>query len=68
MSEEKELEQFKEQFIKGYINLYLDRLLDLRNALRSAKSFDEVHILMKKEQEFIRAEFGKEEEDATTTK
>jgi len=58
MSEEKDLEQFKQQFVEGYIDPYFDRLLDLRNAIKKAESFDEIRDLMEKEQDFLRREFG----------
>jgi len=58
MSEEKELEQFKQEFIQGYVDTYLDRLLDLRNKVKVATSFDEIRTLMEKEQEFLCNEFG----------
>ena len=74
MNEEKELVQFKEEFVKGYVDPYLDRLLDLRNAIQSAESYDEIRGLMEREQEFIKAEFGivklkpKKEEEKNATK
>ena len=57
MNEEEKLGLFKEEFVKGYVDRHLDRLLDLRNAIQSAESFDGINDLMKKEYEFIRAEF-----------
>lgn len=58
MSNEKELEQFKEEFIKEYIDSWLDRLLDLRNNVKKAESFDDIHKLMNKEKELAMAKFG----------
>jgi len=69
MSEEKELEQFKQEFTQGYIDAYLDRLLDLRNKIKAATSFGEVQTLMEREQEFLHTEFGvPRREDATEKK
>ncbi len=56
--EEKDLKQFKEEFIGGYIDPYFNRLLDLRNAIKDANGFDEIHGLMKKEKEFLQKEFN----------
>jgi len=58
MNSNSDLEQFKENFTKGYIDKYLDRLLDLRNAIKKATSFDEVKVLMEREQSFLKSEFG----------
>ena len=68
MSEEKELEQFKQEFTQGYIDPYLDRLLDLRNKVKVATSFDEIRMLMEKEQEFLCKEFGVTRRENATKK
>jgi len=69
MSEDEELEQFKQEFTKQYIDTYLDRLLDVRNAVKKATSFDEVKELMEKEKKWLEEEFGlspvRREKDAT---
>lgn len=78
MSEEKELEQFKQEFTQRYIDPYLDRLLDLRNNIRNATNFEEIKSLMEKEQRVLCDIFGeanlparredgeKKEEDSNT--
>ena len=58
MSEDEELEQFKQEFTKQYIDAYLDRLLDVRNAVKKATSFEEVQELMEKEKKWLEDEFG----------
>ena len=72
MSEDEELEQFKQEFTKQYIDAYLDRLLDVRNAVKKATSFEEVQELMEKEKKWLEDEFGlspaRREKDATEEK
>lgn len=67
MNEEEKLVLFKEEFIKDYVDRHLDALLDLRNAVQKAENFEEVHVLMAKEGESIRIEFGLEKPRSVDT-